>query len=246
MKPHIELYTPINCLKPVDENIWIVDGPTIRFYGIPFPTRTTIVRLHSGDLFIHSPGHLTEPLIASIKKLGNVRHLVSPNKIHYWWIGTWSEAWPDAIKWASPGVAERAGKHSITFDKDLHEEAAPEWAEDIDQLIVHGGRFMEEVVFFHKASSTLILTDLIENFEPNKIRSGFTKFLAYLAGILAPDGKMPFDMRMTHWGRYGQLREAINKMLSWHPQRIIIAHGRWFETDGEAQLKRAFRWVGVR
>lgn len=43
----IELYEPLNTLKFVDENIWIVDGPIVRMamYGtsIPFPTRTTIM-----------------------------------------------------------------------------------------------------------------------------------------------------------------------------------------------------------
>ena len=29
-------YEPLNTLKPVAEDIWIVDGPAIRFYGMPF------------------------------------------------------------------------------------------------------------------------------------------------------------------------------------------------------------------
>ncbi|WP_372056988.1 hypothetical protein P7L74_14930 [Tistrella mobilis] len=42
-------YDPLFMLKPVAEDVWIVDGPVIR-YGmpwpkIPFPTRTTIIRL---------------------------------------------------------------------------------------------------------------------------------------------------------------------------------------------------------
>jgi hypothetical protein len=204
----------------------------------------TVIRLNSGGLFIHSPIHLTEPLRESIDVLGKVRHLISSNKIHYWWVGAWGKAWPDATKWASPGVAERAEKHGITFDRDLTDIPAPEWADEIDQLIVRGGRFMEEVVFFHKPSSTLILTDLIENFEQSRLHSWFVRMLARLGGISTPDGKMPLDMRLTHWGRYAQMRDAVRQMLAWHPERIIIAHGRWFESDGEAELKRAFRWAG--
>lgn len=244
MKTKTDLYEPLETLKPVDDNIWIVDGPAIKFGGMPFPTRMTVIRLASGDLFIHSPIHLTEPLRDAINALGTVRHLISPNKIHYWWVGSWGEAWPDAIKWASPGVTERAAKHGITFDRDLTDSPASEWAVEIDQLVVHGGRFMEEVVFFHKPSLTLILTDLIENFEASKFPSVFVRMLARLGGVLAPNGKMPFDMRLTHWGRHEQIRTAVRQMLSWHPQRIIIAHGKWFESDGEAELKRAFRWAG--
>jgi hypothetical protein len=33
------------------------------------------------------------------------------------------------------------------------------------------------------------------------------------------------------------------EILAWHPQRVILAHGRWYERDGAAELKRAFSWL---
>lgn len=33
-------------------------------------------------------------------------------------------------------------------------------------------------------------------------------------------------------------------MIEWNPERVIMAHGRWYEHDGVAELKRAFRWLG--
>ena len=56
-------YEPLNVLKPVVEDLWIVDGPRISFYGAPFPTRMTVIRLGSGDLFLHSPTAPTPELI---------------------------------------------------------------------------------------------------------------------------------------------------------------------------------------
>jgi hypothetical protein len=32
-------------------------------------------------------------------------------------------------------------------------------------------------------------------------------------------------------------------MMAWEPERIIIAHGRWYEGNAVAELRRAFRWV---
>ena len=32
-------------------------------------------------------------------------------------------------------------------------------------------------------------------------------------------------------------------MLAWAPQRIIMAHGRWYPQDGVHELRRAFRWT---
>lgn len=239
----LETYDPINCLKPVAEDIWIVDGPVIDFKSVPFSTRMTVVRLASGELFIHSPTELTEPLKRQIDALGSVGHLVSPNRIHYWWIGAWGEHYPDARRWASPDARGAAVKQGWDFTDDLAENAPPVWREDLDQIIVRGGRALEEVVFFHQASRSLILADLIENFEASRVKSRLMRFLLTLAGNLDPDGKLPIDLRLSYWGRHGSLRPAVQRMIDWQPERIILAHGRCYEGDAVAELRRAFRWV---
>lgn len=244
----IKLYEPINTLKPIAEDIWIVDGSIVRMamYGtfIPFPTRMTIVRLSSGELWCHSPVELTAELKAEIDALGSIRHLISPNKIHYAHIATWAKTYPKATAWASPGVRDRAAQQKIevTFDADLSDEPPPQWAQDIDQFIFRGSRFMDEVVFFHRKSAALILADLIENFEPDKVAKKF-RLLLKIAGSADPDGKAPLDLRMTFWGQKEQARSCLQHMLQWEPRKIILAHGRCYESDGTAELRRAFRWL---
>jgi len=239
----MEVYAPIQVFKPVDDNIWIVDGPLISFKGLPFPTRMTVIRLQSGELFIHSPIELDDRLKQEIDQLGPVKHLISPNRIHYWWIEEWSKTYPNAIKWAAPGSEEAAAKQGWRFDQKLVDTPDAAWMMEIDQLIVRGSRLLEEVVFFHKPSKTLILADLIENFESNKVQSRFLSFLMKLAGNLDPDGKLPIDLRLGFLGRHARLRESIKTLLSWQPEKIILAHGRWYPSNGTAELKRAFRWV---
>lgn len=244
----IELYEPIDILKQVDKDIWVVDGSIVKMamYGteIPFTTRMTIVRLSNGDLWCHSPIELSLHLKTQIDSLGSVRHLVSPNKIHYAHISSWARAYPEAMTWASPGVRDRAAQQKIevSFDADLKDEPPLQWAADIDQLIFRGSRFMEEVVFFHYKSNTLILADLIENFELDKVSKWYS-WLIKLAGSADPDGKTPLDLRMTFWGKKKQSRSCLRQMLRWNPQKVILAHGRWYEDDGTAELRRAFRWL---
>ena len=83
----MKLYEPLNVLKPVGEDLWVIDGPLVRmaYFGgsIPFPTRMVVVRLQSGDLFLWSPTELDARLLSQVDALGPVKHLVSPNKIHY-------------------------------------------------------------------------------------------------------------------------------------------------------------------
>ena len=59
----------------------------------------------------------------------------------------------------------------MEFDAPLTDKAPELWSDEIDQLIFKGSSVIEEVVFFHKSTKTLIVTDLIENFEPEKIAS---------------------------------------------------------------------------
>lgn len=72
-------YEPLYVLKPVAPDVWIVDGENIRFYGLPFSTRMTIVRLTNDDIWVHSPIADREELFNAVTALGPVRHLIAPN-----------------------------------------------------------------------------------------------------------------------------------------------------------------------
>ena len=65
----------------------------------------------------------------------------------------------------------------------------------IDTLPVHGS-YMSEIVFFHRSSRTLVLTDMIENFKSQKLGL-VARVLTWLGGAQHPDGRMPRDMRLT-------------------------------------------------
>jgi hypothetical protein len=238
------LYDPLNTPKPVAGGLWIVDGPEISFgFGIkvPFPTRTTIVRLPDDGLWLHSPIAPDPELAARVKALGTVRVLVAPNTLHYWWLADWAELFPDAAVFAPQGIA-RTAKKRLPCHQTLDEKPSPLWAGAIDQLVVSGG-ILNEFVFFHRPSRTLILTDLIENFELSRIRSRWLRALLRIGGVADPDGKSPIDMRLSFRGHRAELRVAVRTMLAWKPERVIFAHGRWYNRDGEHELRRAFRWV---
>lgn len=237
-------YEPLDTPKPCGENLWVIDGPSISFYGMPFSTRAVVVRLASGQIWVHSPTRLTEALATQVEALGEVAHLIAPNWIHYAYVSQWQARFPAAQAWAAPGVAARAERKgmAVAFDHDLSQDAPVDWAGQIDQLIVRGSAVHREAVFFHRASRTLILTDLIENFEPAKV-NWVLRLAGRFAGNLDPDGKAPIDMRQTFRQGREELAEDVRRMIAWDPERVILAHGRWYEKDGAAELRRAFRWA---
>jgi Domain of unknown function (DUF4336) len=243
------VYAPLNEYKPLGPDIGIVDGPLeyLTTAGVtlplPFSTRMTVVRLKNGDLFLHSPVKFETTLAGRLQSMGRIRHLVSPNQFHYAHIGEWSRAFPDAVTWASPGARVRARTRGIDvqFLSDLGAEAPGEWRDEIEQTVVPGGIF-GEIVFFHKVSKTVILADTILNLELDKLRQPW-RFAAWLTGMHYPNGQLFFGMRLPLLLQRRKTRTAVEKLLSWQPERIILSHGRCFETNASVVLRRIFAWA---
>lgn len=240
------LYEPIDVYKPVAADIGVVDGPFeyLTVAGIrlplPFTTRMTVVRLSNGDLFLHSPTKFDRGLARELGRLGTVRHLVSPNQFHYAHIGEWLEAFPQAVAWASPGVRKRSrARHvEIPFARDLQAEPPGEWRDELDQVLFPGGYF-KEYVFFHRASATLIVTDAIINIELDKVDEPWRSFTR-MSGMYHPRGNVFFGMRVPLMLQREKAAAAIARIHAWRPRRILLSHGRCFETDADAAIGRIF------
>ena len=234
----------MTALEKFAENIWIADGPPVDFHGHDYCVRMTVIRLTAGprgdEVFIHSPISPTPEILQEVVGLGEVAYIVSPNKIHHLYLGDWADIFPDAQIFASPGLMNK--RPELSFDGELGDVPETGWAKEIDQLIFAGSRVMDEVVFFHQPSQTLILADLIENFDRNWFK-GWRGVVARLAGIVAPDGKMPIDFRWSFCGHKKQAKVCFERMLDWQPRQIIIAHGHCFKTNAIGELKRAFGWL---
>jgi hypothetical protein len=241
------LYEPINEYKPFSTGIGIVDGPFeyLTMAGLrmalPFTTRMTVVQLNSGDLFLHSPIAFDAALARHLQSMGTIRHLISPNQFHYAHIGEWSRAFPDAVTWASPRARQRARARGIDvqFKMDLGPAAPDAWRDEIDQAAIPGGIF-GEAVFFHKASKTLILADTVINLDLDKIGQPW-RLAAQITGMYHPRGQLFFGMRLPLLLQRKKTRAAIEKVLAWEPQRIILSHGRCFEANGSQILARLFK-----
>lgn len=240
------LYEPTNVYKPVAPRIGIVDGPFeyLTVLGLkmpmPFTTRMTVVRLTNGDLFLHSPIRFEQQLADELRRLGRVRHLISPNQFHYAHIAEWEKVFPDAIAWASPGVRRRArARHNmVVFARELGAVPPVEWRGDMDQTLFPGGYF-KEFIFFHEELKTLILTDTIMNMELDKIGEPW-RTTTRLTRMSYPDGRIFFGMRVPLMLHRRQAEAALSKIRSWQPKHVVLSHGRCFDADTEEITRRIF------
>ena len=226
----------------VGPGLWLAEGPVIRFWGMPFPTRMVVARLANGGLWLHSPVAASPELVAEVAALGPVRHLIAPNWVHYAYLPEWQALFPEAKTWAAAGVKRRAARRGvkIRWDADLALDLAPVWAGEIDLHEVKGHPQHREWVFLHRASRSLILTDLVQALEPERMTLREALVARLLAGT-RPGGAMPLLMRLGFALSPGALGRAVRHMLDWRPERLIYAHGPLPTEPGEEALRAAFR-----
>ncbi len=227
------------------DEIWLADGGTVPYFAPPLPVRFTyamrsvVVRLRDGSLLVDSPGRLHDGLRAAIDALGAVRHIVTPNKLHHLFVADWIRAYPAAHFHAPPGLA--AKRPDLRIHATLGDGAPTSWAADLEQMVFRGSVYMDEVVFFHGATRTLVLGDLIENHEP-EVLSPVQRFWARRNAMLAPNGSTPRNFRLTFLRR-NEAKACLQRMLAWQPERVIVLHGRCAPSAGSAFLSRAFGWL---
>lgn len=198
-----------------------------------------LARLSDGSAWVWSPVALTDEVVDAVQHVGPVRHIVSPNKIHHLFLAEWSEHWPEARVYAPPGLAQR--KPDLRFDAVLEDQPDPAWAADIDQVIFHGSLAMEEVAFFHRQSRTAIICDLIQRF-PEATAKGWKGLLMRLDSLVGENGSTPREWRAT-FVRRSKARAAREKVLTWDPQRLLIAHGNCAQTGASPIIENALSWI---
>ncbi|HHO51170.1 MAG TPA: DUF4336 domain-containing protein [Deltaproteobacteria bacterium] len=225
-------------LAEIDDGVWLADGPVVSFYGFPYPTRMAVVRLGEG-LWVWSPVELTPGLAAEVAALGDVRWLVEPNKIHHLFLGPWLERFEGSVALAPPGLAPR--RPDLTFAGELEDGVPGPWGPDIEHVVFGGSLVMDEVVFFHRPSSTCFVGDLIQRHDEQAM-AGWRRELMRLDDLAGPGGSTPREWRATFVDR-DQVRGALDRALAWEPQRLIIAHGACAEEGGAQVLHDNLAWI---
>jgi hypothetical protein len=226
-------------LQVFGPEIWIADGPDTEVIGFRYPTRMVVIRLTGGGLFVWSPVALSASLQAEVAALGQVRHLVAPNSLHHLFLDDWRRAYPQARLHAAPGLRERRG--DLEIDDELGDVTPPDWAGDLDQVVVRGNAITTEVVFFHRQSGVVLFTDLIQQFAPGWF-SGWRALVARLDLMVEPEPTAPRKFRAAFIDRPAA-RVALRRILDWPCSKVLMAHGAPVDHDGKAFIARAFRWL---
>jgi hypothetical protein len=222
-------------MERVADGVWVADAP-FSFFGVRLGTRMTVVRLRDGGLFVHSPVSLTPALRAEVDALGSVRHIVAPNIAHHLYVGEWKEAYPDALLHAALGLAKR--RKDLAIDHELRGQVHDAWRADLDATFIEGS-MVNETVFLHRPSRTLVVSDAIQNFDSSPDLP--TRLYFKLMGM---HGKRSVSrlIRPFHRDRKA-VRRSLDEILRWDFDRLVPCHGDIIETGGKDALVEAYTWL---
>ena len=225
-------------LEFVPDTIWLYQYP-VHYSGIDFNSRMSIVRLSDGSLMLHSPCDISQELRKVISTIGSVRYIVAPGSYHYLHVTAAQAAFPEAETYICPGIESK--QPQLKFDWILGDRAPPAWESDIEQVLVRGSRLMCEVAFFHKASKTLLLVDLIENIGDETENTGLgIKFWWKLVFRMWNKPK-PAPEYQIGWKNKKAAKQSLECMLEWDFEHIVLSHGDLIESGAKAAAREA--WV---
>jgi hypothetical protein len=220
--------------------LWAIDHPLRMPGGIELGSRTCVIRLSSGGVLVHAPGPLGDDVRRAIDSLGQVRVLVAPNLLHHRFLAENIRAYPQARVFAAPGLREKLG--DVRIDEVLGDKPPDLWVADLDQLLVKGAPSLNEVVFFHAASRTLLCLDLC--FNVRESASFATRLLMRVNGAYGRFGPSRIFRFAVMKDRRGT-RASLDRILAWDFDRVTVAHGEILETGGRAALQAGFRWLAT-
>ena len=223
-------------MRELDSDLWVTEAP-LRFLGLEVGARMTVVRLPNGDLFLHSPIALDEALRAEIDALGRVAFLVAPNKLHHLFLGDWVDAYPDADLYLAPGLD--AKRKDLSAKGVLGDAPEPGWSEVLDQVALQGFSFANEVVFFHRPSRTVILTDIAFNVGPES--ATLTRAFFKMNGVY--EKLSPTVLEKILIRDRAAFRIGLERILEWPFERVIVSHGAVKETGGREDLTKGYGWL---
>jgi len=225
-------------LKQIAPDLWHMETG-IQTAGIPLTARMTVVRFGNGKLWIHSPVRFDTEVRDQIAALGEVAWIVAPNRAHHMFMAKAKQAFLGARLYGARGLERK--RWDIANLHILEDAIEPEWAGDLEQVVFRGMPAINEVMWFHKASATLVVTDVLQCWCGHLDWRADT--YARVTGVRS-QLDVPRTVRLATRDKAAAASSA-RTVLAWPFTRVITAHNAIVEEDAHALVERAFARFGA-
>jgi len=215
----------------VAAGLWTIER-RVRLAGAALPSRSTVVQVGEGRLLVVSPPADPCPELAAI---GAVSAIVAPNSFHHLHAAAWLRRHPEAALYVAPGLPRRVP--GLPPAVELTETQATPWRDALPYVLLGPDRGLAEVLFFHRASRTLILTDVASNLVD--VPRARDRLAFRLLGMPAGFGPSR-NARRLFLRNEAVARAALRAASRWPFERIVVAHGAIVERGARDAFASAF------
>jgi hypothetical protein len=231
-----QLYHFLMPLQMLDRDLGVIDFP-FSAGGLQLGARTTVVRFTDGPLAgalaLIAPGRLTEDDALALTALGPVRALVAPNLLHHLYLAEVQARFAGAKLYAPAALS--AKQPTLRIDGPPEAIAGA----DVHAIAVGGMPKLQETVFIHRPSRTLITTDFVFNIRAPA--PWFTRtFMRFNGGF---DRFGPTRIFRSIAKDRAAVRVGVERILAQDFDRVIMAHGRVLDRRGNPAMRRGFEWL---
>ena len=217
-KPKVHSAEP---LTSVGSLIWRADRTIEISLGIVLPLSMVVVANEQSELLLYSPTPLDDRTQAAIDAVGSVRWIVSPNPLHGHFVSRYRQIYPSA-DYVTP----------ITPSQVPIEQ----WRPWFDPMRVETRDGYAEICGYHRASRTLILSDLAFNVRSANKR---TRAVLRLNGAwqqFTPTRLQRLLVMKNHASLQTFYRWAMNHDFS----QISVSHGAMVSNEASDAFTQAF------
>ncbi|WP_162906527.1 DUF4336 domain-containing protein [Algihabitans albus] len=206
----------------------------VRIGPLSIPVRSTIVKLTDGRLWIASPPKPTPDLLEALDGIGPIGYVVAPNLQHHSFFAEFLAEVPDAEGYLAPGLPEK-----ISAPSNCRILAEQDWADELPGVFIEGLPVLNETVWIHRATGSLIVTDLLFDFGADN-----PLLLRLMARLLGVDRRlgMSWTMKRAVKDRTA-FGHSLDRIMSHRIDRVIMAHDQIIEGDVTDQLTAAWSWL---
>lgn len=216
----------------IADGVWALSYQFIN-KGMFVSTRMTVFRLDDGNLLSHSAVPLTPAQKGDLDRLGTLRHIVAPSAFHHLFLPALARLYPQAHLYGTESVL-RKHPDLPQMQRIPLDESAP-WAGQLQCLLAHGIPLLDETIWFHPASGSLVITDVLQCWQ-GPLSLPVRLYLCLTGGHERLT--VPRTVRLLVRDP-SAVRTWAQQLRNWPVQRVILLHNSVIDESPMQRLDEA-------
>lgn len=216
--------------SPISDDITILES-SIKMPLMRLPVTTPLVKLSTGSVLISPGSALNRDLLKSQE---SVTDIVANNLFHHAGVPKAASLFSKAKIWGVEGLEKK--RSDINWTSFFHKDHWPHHSE-LPFIQIKGMSKVNEIVFFHVKSKTLIVSDLCFNLQGTK---GFGPWL--ILSLFGTYNKFAVSKFLLKFIDNNEaFKNSLSEILNFEFENLIVGHGNAIQGNARSLFQKALK-----